>query len=371
MPKATETTLEIDLNALTQNFKYLKSKLKPGVKFMGVVKAFAYGSDSRVIAKKLEQLSADYLAVAYASEGILLRDEGIQAPILVLHPQTVNFDKIVARCLEPSIYSPLMLKRFIAFAEANQLKDYPIHIKINTGMNRIGFAPNEIQAIADLMGSTTAVKVKSIFSHLAASEDMGNKAFTEKQLALFQESSERLIKLLGYQPLRHSLNTSGILNYPNAQFDMVRSGIGLYGFGNDAIENQHLKPVATLKSIVSQIHHIKKGESVGYNFGFVATKETKTATLPLGHADGINRSYGKGKGFVTINGKRAPMIGNICMDMLMVDISGIDCEEGDEVVVFGQKNTAEEFAETINSISYEIITAISQRVKRIVIEDKF
>lgn len=368
MPKATETTLEIDLNALSHNFNYLKSKLKPGVKFLGVVKAFAYGSDSRVIAKKLETLKTDYLAVAYASEGVQLRDASIQTPILVLHPQTVNFNVIINRCLEPSIYSILMLQRFIEFAEKNKLEEYPIHIKINTGMNRIGFTTNEVQTVANLMKSTTAVKVRSVFSHLAASDDLENKAFSEKQIALFEKSAAYLIELLGYPVLRHTLNTSGLLNFPNAQFDMVRSGIGLYGFGNDARENKNLKPVASLKTIVSQIHHIKKGESVGYNFGFVAAQVMKTATLPLGHADGIHRGYGKGKGFVTIEGKRAPMIGNICMDMLMVDVTDIDCNEGDEVVVFDSKNTAEEFANSINSISYEIITAISQRVKRVVID---
>jgi alanine racemase len=367
MPKATETTLEINLQALAANFKYLKSKLKTGTKLMGVVKAFAYGSDSLIIAKKLEALQVDYLAVAYASEGVVLRDGGVTTPVLVLHPQTANFESIVARCLEPSIYSPLMLKRFIAFAESIQLEDYPIHIKINTGMNRIGFAPEDVKTIPGLLHQTTSVKVKSVFSHLAASEDLANKAFAERQIKLFKKTSEDLIDVLGYIPLRHTLNTSGILNFPEAQFDMVRSGIGLYGFGNDALENKNLRPVATLKTIISQIHYIKKGESVGYNFGFIAEKASKTATLPLGHADGISRNYGKGKGFVFINGKKAPMIGNICMDMLMVDISGVDCNEGDEVLVFGEHHTAEKFAETINSISYEIITAVSQRIKRVVI----
>jgi len=368
MPKATETTLEINLSALTHNFNYIKSKLKPGVKLMGVVKAFAYGSDSNVIAKKLEQLGIDYLAVAYASEGVALRYAGIKTSILVLHPQTVNFEHIVTRCLEPNIYSPLMLQRFIAFAENNHLSDYPIHIKINTGMNRVGFTPQEALEIPESLKNTQAVKIKSIFSHLAASEDIQNRAFAEKQMNIFDKTSEALINSIGYQPLRHTLNTSGILNFPEAQYDMVRSGIGLYGFGNEANENKNLRPIATLKTIVSQIHQIKKGESVGYNFGFVAEKDMKTATLPLGHADGISRSYGKGKGVVFIHGKKAPMIGNICMDMLMVDITDIDCAEGDEVIVFSEEHTAEAFAGSINSISYEIITAISQRIKRLVID---
>lgn len=367
MPKATETTLEIDLNALSNNFNYLKSKLKPSTKLMGVVKAFAYGSDSLVVAKKLENLKVDYLAVAYVSEGEHLRNGKIKTPILVLHPQTSNFEVLVKRCLEPSIYSLLMLKRFISFAESNALTEYPIHIKINTGMNRIGFTPDEVSEIHTLLNQTASIKVKSIFSHLSASEDTHNKAFAEKQIERFKNASEFLISNLGYTPLRHTLNTSGILNFPDAQFDMVRSGIGLYGFGNDAKENKNLRPMARLKTIISQIHHIKKGDSVGYNFGFTAEENTKTATLPLGHADGISRNYGKGKGFVYINGQKAPMIGNICMDMLMINITGINCKEGDEVILFGENNTAEDFSKTIGSISYEIITSISQRVKRIVL----
>ncbi len=365
MPKATETTLEINLGSLAHNFSYITSKLKSGTKLMAVVKASAYGSESVGVAKKLEELNIDYFAVAYASEGVVLRNNAFKTPILVLHPQTANFGVVVERCLEPSIYSTLMLDRFIAFAEAEKLESYPIHIKINTGMNRIGFGVDQVSYIAEALAKTKAVKVASVFSHLAASEDIPNKSFAEKQIRDFTKASEALIKKLGYTPLRHTLNTSGILNFPDAQFDMVRSGIGLYGFGNCEEENSHLRPVATLKTIVSQIHHIKKGESVGYNFGFIAKKDSKTATLPLGHADGIHRGYGKGKGFVMIHGQKAPMIGNICMDMLMVDITGIPCEEGDEVIVFDEKVTAEEFASTINSISYEIITAISSRVKRI------
>ncbi|MBA3985083.1 MAG: alanine racemase [Flavobacteriales bacterium] len=368
MPKATETTLEINLNALAHNFKYITSKLKSGTKLMAVVKAAAYGCESVGVAKKLEELSIDYFAVAYTSEGTVLRNNAIKTPILVLHPQTVNFGAIVERCLEPSIYSPLMLDRFIAFAEAEKLESYPIHIKINTGMNRIGFEVEKVNYIAEALAKTKALKVTSIFSHLAASEDIPNKSFAKKQIHDFTSASETLIEKLGYAPMRHTLNTSGILNFPKAQFDMVRSGIGLYGFGNSKEENNNLRPVATLKTIVSQIHYIKKGESVGYNFGFIAEKDSKTATLPLGHADGIHRGYGKGKGFVTIHGQKAPMIGNICMDMLMVDITGIACEEGDEVIIFDENTTAEDFASTINSISYEIITAISSRVKRIFID---
>lgn len=369
MPTTTETTLEIDLDALSNNYAYLKTKLRSGVKFMGVVKAFAYGSDSVVVAKKLEQLGADYLAVAYVSEGVLLRKAGIKTPILVLHPQSANFNLLVEYCLEPSIYSPTMLELFLDFAKINALKEYPVHVKINTGMNRVGFAPNEVLANIKLLATQPTIRIKSIFSHLVASEDTSQRDFINKQITLFENSSQKLLNALHYPVLRHILNTSGILNYPTAQYDMVRSGIGLYGFENSPEKSNHLVPIARLKTIISQIHYINKGDTVGYNFGFVAPKNMKTATLPLGHADGIHRGYGNGKAIMFINGQPAKTIGNICMDMLMVDISTLDCKEGDEVIVFDQHHTAEQFTAKANTISYEIITAISARVKRIILEN--
>lgn len=367
MSKTTETTLEIDLQALESNFRYITSKLRPNTKLMAVVKAYSYGSDSVAIAKKLEELRADYFAVAYASEGVALRDSGITTPVLVLHPLPAHFHDITSRCLEPNLYSKNLLEKFIAFAENEGLENYPVHIKINSGMNRLGFRAEEIDAIAQRLKNTQAVIVKSVFSHLAASEDKANRAFAEKQIAQYLKASGYLTGQLGYAPLRHTLNTSGILNFPEAQLDMVRSGIGLYGYGNHPEEDKNLIPVATLKTIISQIHHLNKGENVGYNFGFTAEKVMKTATLPLGHADGISRVYGKGKGFVYIHGQKAFTIGNICMDMFMVDVTDIDCQEEDEVIIFGKGASAEDFAHAVNSISYEIITAISQRVKRVVI----
>src|SRR5690606_2311887 len=357
MPKATETLLEIDLNALDHNYRYITSKIKPGTKVLAVVKAFGYGSDSVVIAKELESLDADYFAVAYANEGETLRNEKIETPILVLHPLPINFEVIVNRCLEPSIYSRKMLEEFIAFAEEKKQKNYPIHLKFNTGLNRLGFVESDISFIAEMLSKTESVKVKSAFSHLAASEDLNEKEFTVKQIETFRKISEELISKIGYKPLLHCANTSGIINFPQAHFNMVRTGIGLYGFGNDAEENKKLKPVGTLKTVISQIHTIEKGESVGYNRGFIAEKTTLSATLPIGHADGIPRSYGKGKGWVTINGEKAPILGNVCMDMIMVDVTNIDCEEGDEAIVFGPSATADELAAAINSISYELITA--------------
>ncbi len=369
MSKVGETTLVLDLSALAHNYHYLRSKIKPETKFLGVVKAFAYGSDMVVIAKKLEQLGADYLAVAYVNEGVLLRKAGIKLPILILHPLAANFDELINHDLEPSIYSRNILKQFVDKVKSKKLKHYPIHIKFNTGLNRLGFWENDVDIISHDLMDGDALKVISIFSHLAASEDVSEKPFSLDQIESFKKSSKNLSQKLGYIPMRHILNTSGIINYPEAQFEMVRSGIGLYGYGNEKSVDKTLKPVATLKTIISQLHLIEPGESVGYNRAYISDGFKKTATLPIGHADGIGRQYGKGKGVVTVHGKKAPIIGNVCMDMIMVDVTGIDCKEGDEVLIFGPEQSAENFASGASTISYEILTAISQRVKRIVMGD--
>jgi alanine racemase len=373
MPKAQETILEIDLNALKHNFDYLKSKLQPETKFLAVVKAYGYGSDACEVAKHLQELEVDYFAVAYVNEGVLLREAGITKPILVLHPQTLNFKKLIANCLEPSLYNAKVLKEFITIASAENQTEYPVHIKFNTGLNRLGFWKNDVAFITSKLKQTKAIKVASIFSHLAASEDLAEKEFSLNQIKTFKSITDNFVNIIGYKPMLHLCNTSGILNYPEAHLNMVRSGIGLYGFGipiaiGTEKENKHLKPIGTLKTIISQIHQIEKGESVGYNRAFKSNDFLKTATLPIGHADGIGRQYGNGNGFVIINGQKAPIIGNVCMDMIIVNITNIDCKEGDEVVVFGQEETAETLAETVNTISYELITSISQRVKRIFIK---
>jgi len=364
MPKAQETVLEIDLKALKYNFEYLKSKLKDDTKFMAVVKAFAYGSDAIAIAKYLQSLEVDYLAVAYTNEGVALRDAGITKPILVLHPQPVNFKTLIARCIEPNLYNVKVLSEFIKIAEDEKQSNYPVHIKFNTGLNRLGFRENDVDYIVSKLQKSPAIKVKSIFSHLAASEDANEKAFTLNQIENFKTTAETFAQKIGYNPWLHICNTSGILNYPEAHFDMVRSGIGLYGFGNSEEENKPLKPIATLKSIISQIHHIEKGETVGYNRAYKSDAFKKTATIPIGHADGIGRQYGNGNGFVTIDGEKAFIVGNVCMDMIMVDITNINCKEGDEVIIFGKQSTAEDLAGVANTISYELLTAISQRIKR-------
>ncbi len=364
MFKTGETILEIDLEALAHNYNYLRSKTAGDVKFMAVVKAYAYGNEASVLAKKLSSLGVDYFAVAYTDEGVALREKGIEAPILVLHPQSANFEKIIDHCLEPSIYSRFVLNEFIKTAKKKAQKDYPVHLKLNTGLNRLGFNEEELDFLLETLQQNNSIKVKGIFSHFAASEDWKERVFTLQQLNRFRKLTFRIIEELKYKPLLHLCNTSGIINYPEAHFDMVRTGIGLYGFGNDPEINKHLKPIGTLKTLISQIHHLEKGETVGYNRAYKAPEKIKMATLPIGHADGVNRQYGNEKAGVWVNGNYAPIIGNVCMDMLMINITGIECEEGDEVIIFGGPHHATDFAKKGNTISYELITGISQRVKR-------
>ncbi len=365
MAKTQETVLEINLNHLEHNYRYLSSKIKSSTKFLAVLKAFAYGSDAIKIAEKLEALGVDYLAVAYTKEGVALRKSGIKIPILVLHPQAINFNLLLKHQLTPTIYSQKILDSFIKSAQNSGQTAYPIHIKFNTGLNRLGFAEKEIEVVSDQILQTTAIKVTGVFSHLAASEDLNEKHFTQAQLRSFENITQKFCHNLGYTPIRHLLNTSGITNFSEAQYDMVRSGIGLYGFGNEAHVDQLLKPVATLKTIISQIHTIKPNETVGYNRAFAAKTFKTIATLPIGHADGIGRIYGKGKTWVYVNGKKAFIIGNVCMDMIMIDITNIPCNEGDEVIIFGENPNASEFSASANTISYELLTGISQRVKRV------
>ncbi len=369
MPEAKETVLEINLGNLAHNYRFLRSKIDKDVKFLSVVKAHAYGSDSVVIAKKLEELGTDYFAVAYVEEGVRLRKHGITKPILVLHPQFTHFEEIIEHCLEPNLYSEKILQSFIITAERLKQKNYPVHIKLNTGLNRLGFDQPEIKKVRELITSNKTVRIASVFSHLAASEDWKERDFTVGQIDLFRKMTWELIKDLDYEPLLHICNTSGLLNYPKAAFSMVRSGIGLYGYGNDANIDPHLKPVGTLKTIISQIRQLDPGATVGYNRVFKVEKPSRIATLPIGHADGINRIYGKQKAGVYVNGKYAPIVGNVCMDIIMIDVTGIECEEGDEVVVFGGPQHPVKLAEAGGTISYELITGVQRRVTRRIIQE--
>ncbi|MCP4802052.1 MAG: alanine racemase [Bacteroidetes bacterium] len=369
MAEAHETILEVNLNALEQNYIYLKSKLQKKTKFLAVVKAFGYGSDAGIISQKLQQLEVDYFAVAYTSEGVALRKAGITKPILVFHPQIVNFKTIIKHCLEPSLYSFKVLEAFQQIAKEFNQANYPVHIKFNTGLNRLGFNKNKIDSVISILKASSVIKVKSVFSHLAVSEDLKEFNFTNNQIASFKRIADTFTKNIGYKPIIHLCNTSGVLNYPKAHFDMVRCGIGLYGFGNSKEKHHQLTPIASLKSIISQIHDITEGDSVGYNRAYVAKKNMKIATIPVGHADGLGRQYGNEVGFVYINQKKAFIVGNVCMDMIMVDVTNIPCEEGNQVVIFNEDQSAENLALSSGTISYELISSISQRIPRSYIDN--
>jgi len=357
------TILEINGNALVHNLNYFKQKLKPKTKILAVVKASGYGSDAIQIAEFLKD-KVDYFAVAYTSEGIALREANIKVPILVLHPQTPNLQAIIDFDLEPNLYNFSIFTAFLKLAEDNSLSNYPVHLKFNTGLNRLGFHFKDVPKIITLLKETTHIKVAYLFSHLAASEDKNEQSFTKNQINRFSEISTEFYKNLAYKPMLHMLNTSGVINYPKAQFNMVRIGIGLYGFGNNKKETAQLKNTHNLKSIISQIHTIEKGETVGYNRAFTANKQSKTATIPIGHADGLSRKLGNKKGFVLINNKKASIVGNVCMDMIMVDVTEIDCVEGQEVIIFNTQEMIQHIADVTETISYETLTGISHRITK-------
>jgi alanine racemase len=358
------TVLEIDGNALQHNLQYFKDKLNPKTKILVVVKAFGYGSDAAKVAKLLEK-DVDYFAVAYTDEGIALRNHGIETPILVLHPQVQNLELIIQHQLEPNLYNFTVFNAFLKLADEKPLLNYPIHLKFNTGLNRIGFWHNDVPKILSQIQDSNHLKIASIFSHLAASDDLSEEEFTNNQINNFAYIAKQFYEHLNYKPMIHILNTSGIVNFSKAQFDMVRLGIGLYGFGNDEKETNQLKNVFNLTSIISQIHLIEPGESIGYNRAFTANKPMKTATIPIGHADGISRKVGNEKYSVLVNNQPAEIISNVCMDMIMIDITNIQCSEGDEVILFNSQEMILAMANAAETISYEILTAISQRVKRL------
>jgi Alr-MurF fusion protein len=363
--KTHETVLEINLNSISHNLSFYKSKLKPTTKMMVMVKAFGYGSGGFEIAKLLEHHKVDYLGVAFADEGISLKNAGITLPIMVLNPETTSFSAIIQYKLEPEIYSLKGLNAFLQLAEKRKLKHFPIHIKLDTGMHRLGFSAGNLDELIAVLKDNKFVNVKSILSHMATSDDLKYQEFAHSQIDLFEKLSYKLMVELNVKPIRHIVNTSGISNFPESQYDMVRLGIGLYGVSNDSEEQKYLENVGTLKSVISQIRTIQAGESVGYGRRFIADKPTKIATIPIGYADGISRHWGNGVGFVTINNQKATIIGSVCMDMLMVNISEINCKEGDSVIIFGESPTVSFIAEQLQTIPYEILTSISQRVKRV------
>lgn len=366
MNKTHVTVLEIDSNAIIHNFRYFKSIIKPTTKFLGVVKAFSYGNESVAISKILEQEGADYLAVAFIDEGIALREAGIKLPILVLHPQTETLHHLIPYQLEPNLYSFRVLNEFINILNKEAVDSYPIHIKFNTGLNRLGFSATDVDSVIAILKNNPILRLTSLFSHLVASEDLNERDFTLFQINSFKKIATQITEQLNSKPILHLSNTSGTINFPEAHLDMVRVGIGLYGFGNDAAETSKLKNVGVLKSRISQIHTINPGESVGYNRAFISSETLKSATIPIGHADGFHRNLGNKAGYVTINNQKAYILGNVCMDMIMVDVTHITCKEGDEVLVFSSQENVEDLAARSGTISYEIITGISQRIPRVI-----
>lgn len=363
--KNHETVLEINLDALTLNYNFYKQKLQNTTKIMVMVKAFGYGNGGYEIAKQLEHLKVGYLGVAFADEGIALRKAGITTPIMVLNPEISSYKAMIAYNLEPEMYSVSGLTSFIELAKEKNLNGYPIHLKMDTGMHRLGFEKSEVSELISLLKHNNFVKVTSVFSHLAASDNFDFKTFTLQQIQLFESLVSELSAALNIQPIRHILNTSGIFNFPEYQFEMVRLGIGIYGVGNSEEEQISLENVSVLKSIISQIRTVNENESIGYSRKFVVQKQMKIATIPIGYADGIRRAWGNEKGYVMIHNQKATILGNICMDMLMVDVTSIPCEERDEVIIFGENPHVQEIASVCDTIPYEILTSISQRVKRI------
>ena len=363
--KTHETVLEINLNAISHNLNFYRTKLKPNTKIMVMVKAFGYGNGGLEIARLLEHHKVDYLGVAFADEGISLKTQGISTPIMVMNPESTSFGAIIKFGLEPEIYTFKGLNSFLGLLKENNLTKYPVHIKIDTGMHRLGFEAAQIDELISALKANPALEVKSILSHMATSDDLQYQDFALDQIARFAQISSKMMSELDILPILHLLNTSGISNYPQAQFDMVRLGIGLYGISNDASEQPFLENVGTLKSIISQIRTVPAGDSVGYGRKFIAHKETRIATIPIGYADGISRHWGNETGFVLINGKKAAIVGSICMDMLMCDVTGISCKESDSVVIFGANPSVIQMARFLDTIPYEILTGISQRVKRI------
>ena len=364
--KAHETVMEVNLNAMLHNLNYYRSTLQPGVKLMAMVKAFSYGSGTFELANMLQYNKVDHLAVAYIDEGVSLRQTGIEMPIAVMNAEPSAFDKLVKYKLEPVIYSFGLFDEFIKFAIQRDILNYPIHLKIDTGMHRLGFEGADINILDDLLEKNKYVRVVSMFSHLAASEAAEHDDFTLQQIAQFKAAFTQIEEVLGYKVIKHILNTSGISRWPGAQFDMVRLGIGLYGVDAAIPEDENLlQPIATLKTNVSQVKKIPAGDSIGYGRKGELPKGGKIATVRIGYADGYLRAFGNGVGKMMINGMLVPTIGNISMDMTMLDVTGIDVEEGDEVIIFNDQLKIEELAKQIGTIPYEILTNISQRVKRV------
>jgi alanine racemase len=363
--KNHRTILEIDLNALIHNLNIYRSKTT--ARIMVVVKAFSYGSGSQEIANALQYQRVDYLCVAYVDEGIVLREAGIHLPILVMNPEVSGFDGMMDHDLEPEIYNFRSLFSFLGALAKRNLVSYPVHLKLETGMNRLGFREDELDQLFEILRQNRHVRIGSVFSHLGTADEAFNDAFTLKQIETFERMSSRIRDQYPYEILRHILNSAGIERFPEASFDMVRLGIGLYGISQHI--DEELKPVSTLKSIISQIKPVRKGESVGYSRNFIAPADMTVGVVPVGYADGLRRDLGRHGICFYLNGSAAPVLGTICMDMTMIDLTHLEANEGDEVIIFGPGHPVTELAEKLGTIPYEILAGLSERVKRVYFQE--
>ncbi|MCF8231555.1 MAG: bifunctional UDP-N-acetylmuramoyl-tripeptide:D-alanyl-D-alanine ligase/alanine racemase [Bacteroidales bacterium] len=366
--KDHETVLEINLNALINNLNYYRKMVDQEVKIMAMVKAFSYGSGSYEISNTLQYHNIDYLSVAYADEGVELRKSGIYTPIMVMNPDEQSFDAILKYQLEPEIYSFRIFKRLEEAIERNLLpknKPVKIHIKLDTGMHRLGFLEEEVEVLINRIKENDLIRVQSVFSHLAASDEGENDDFTRSQIDLFRKLSDTIQQAFDYKILRHILNSAGISRFPNDQFDMVRLGISMYGIATDHKVKNELQNVSSLRSSISQIKTVKPGGTVGYSRQYKAEEERKIATVPVGYADGLSRLLSNGKASLILHGQKVPIVGNICMDMCMIDVTGMDVQEGDKVEIFGENQPVNVLADKMGTIPYEILAGISRRVKRI------
>ena len=361
--KVHETTLEIDLDAMVDNLNHYRSFLRPGTRMVCMVKAFAYGAGFYEIAKTLQDHCVDYLAVAVADEGEQLRHAGITASILVMNPELTAFKTLFDNRLEPEVYSFHLLEELIKACERRGITNYPIHIKIDTGMSRLGFRPDEMPQLIERLTKQSAVVPRSVFSHFAGSDSASFDAFSHLQMQRFDEAADALRAVWGGHLLRHICNTAGIERFPEKHYEMVRLGLGLYGV--DPINNQMLHTVSTLRSTILQIHDVPSTETVGYSRRGTLMRSSRIAAVPIGYADGLNRRLGNRHGYCLVNGQPAPYVGNICMDVCMVDVTDIPCEEGDMVEIFGPHLPVTQLAEWLDTIPYEVMTSVSTRVRRI------
>lgn len=365
--KAHRTILEVNMTAMVHNLNYFRSLLKPKTKLMVMVKAFSYGSGSSEIANLLQYHRVDYLAVAIADEGVELRTDGISTPIVVMNPELHSFETMIDYHLEPEIYSLSVLKSFELVLKSSGLKNYPIHLKLDTGMYRMGFNDSEIEELIAYLKDNSFFHIRSIFSHLSGSDEEIHDDYTESQIEKLKAWSNQICSAFTYKIDRHILNTAGIERFPEAQFEMVRLGIGLYGVS--ATKQDQLVNVSTLKTTISQVKWVEEGQTVGYSRKGKLTKKSRIGIIPIGYADGFNRRLSNGVGEVVINGQNAPVVGNICMDMCMIDLTDIKAEEGDSAIIFGDDYPLSEIAKKLDTIPYEILTTVSRRVKRIYFQE--